>query len=101
MDGPKTLGGVYAITTNRDINDIDGLKKVVQEVKAKVYVPSVHGDDCAHPSPMGCGFFKRWSAGKLEDIASPDFDSEQEQTAVLEAGGVYEQLSGYHEEKIV
>jgi len=101
MDGPKTLGGVYAITTNRGITDIDGLKKVVQEVKAKGYVPSVHGDDHAHPSPMGCGFFKLWSAGKLEDIAPPDFDSEQGQTAVLEAGGVYEQLSGSHEEKIV
>ena len=101
MDGPKSLGGVYAITTNRGITDVDGLKKVVEEVKAKGYVPSVHGDDHAHPSAMGCGFFKLWSLGKLEGVTPPDFDSEQGQAAVLEAGGVYEQLSGSHEEKIV
>jgi len=101
MDGPKTLGGVYAITTNRGVTDIAGLKKVVEEVKAKGFVPSVHGDDHAHPAPMGCGFFKLWSQGKLEGIAPPDFDSEQGQAAVLEAGGVYEELSGAHQEKVV
>jgi len=101
MDGPKTLGGVYAITTNRGITDIDGLKKVVEEVKAKGFVPSMHGDDHASPCTMGCGFFKLWSLGKLEGVTPPDFDSEAGQAAVLEAGGVYEQLSGSHEEKIV
>jgi len=101
MDGPKSLGGVYAIMTNRGITDLDGLKEVVKEVKAKGYVPSVHGDDHAHPAPMGCGFFKLWSQGKLEGVPPPEFDSEQGQAAVLEAGGVYEELSGSHKEKIV
>jgi len=101
MDGPKTLGGVYAIATNRGVTSIDGLKKIVEEVKAKGSIPSVHGDDHAHPAPMGCGFFKLWSLGKLEGITPPDFDSEEGQAAVLEAGGVYEQLSGSHEEKVV
>jgi len=101
MDGPKSLGGVYAITTNRGITSIDGLKKVVKEVKEKGYVPSMHGDDHAHPSAMGCGFFKLWSTGKLEGVTPPDFDSEEGQAAVLEAGGVYEELSGSHEEKVV
>jgi len=101
MDGPKALGGVYAITTNRGVTDIDGLKAVVDEVKSKGFVPSVHGDDHAHPAPMGCGFFKLWSLGKLEGIEPPKFDSEEGRAAVLEAGGVYEQLSGSHEEKVV
>jgi len=101
MDGPKALGGVYAITTNRGVTDIDGLKAVVDEVKAKGFVPSIHGDDHAHPAPMGCGFFKLWSLGKLEGIEPPKFDSDEGRAAVLEAGGVYEQLSGSHEEKVV
>lgn len=101
MDGPKALGGVYAITTNRGVTDIDGLKKVVEEVKSKGFVPSVHGDDHAHPAPMGCGFFKLWSLGKLEGIEPPKFDSEEGKAALLESGGVYEELSGSHEEKVV
>jgi len=101
MNGPKTLGGVYAIATSRGVTDIDGLKTIVEEVKKNGYVPSVHGDDHAHPAPMGCGFFKLWSLGKLDGITPPDFDSEEGQAAVLEAGGVYEQLTGAHEEKVV
>jgi len=101
MDGPKTLGGVYSIATNRGVTTIEGLKKIVEEVKSKGSVPSVHGDDHAHPAPMGCGFFKLWSLGKLDGIAPPKFDSEEGKAAVIEAGGVYEQLSGGHEEKIV
>jgi len=101
MDGPKSLGGVYAIATNRSVTDLDGLRAVVKEVIDSGYVPSVHGDDHAHPAPMGCGFFKLWSQGKLEGIPPPDFDSEEGKAAVIEAGGVYEQLSGSHEEKIV
>jgi len=101
MDGPKTLGGVYAIATNRGVTDIDGLKLIVKEVIEKGHVPSVHGDDHAHPAPMGCGFFKLWSQGKLEGIPPPQFDSEEGTAAVIEAGGVYEQLTGSHEEQVV
>mmetsp|Transcript_41902 Transcript_41902/g.98205 ORF Transcript_41902/g.98205 Transcript_41902/m.98205 type:complete len:433 (-) Transcript_41902:273-1571(-) len=101
MDGPKSLGGVYAIATNRGVTDLEGLKAIVEEVKSKGHIPSVHGDDHAHPAPMGCGFFKLWSQGKLEGIPAPEFDSEQGTAAVIEAGGVYEQLSGSHEEKVV
>ena len=101
MDGPKTLGGVYAIATNRGVTDIDGLKLIVKEVIEKGHVPSVHGDDHTHPAPMGCGFFKLWSQGKLEGIPPPQFDSEEGTAAVIEAGGVYEQLTGSHEEKVV
>merc|ERR1712115_752011 len=85
----------------RGITTIDGLKECVKEVLAKGFVPSVHGDGHAHPAPMGCGFFKLWSLGKLEGIPAPEFDSEQGKDAILEAGGVYEQLSGSHEEKVV
>jgi len=101
MNGPKTLGGVYAIASNRGVTDIDGLKKIVQEVKRNGHNPSVHGDDHAHPAPMGCGFFKLWSLGKLDGIPPPKYNSEEGQAAILEAGGVYEQLSGGHKEKIV
>lgn len=101
MDGPKSLGGVYAIATNRDVTDIDGLKAIVSEVKAKGHIPSVHGDEHAHPSPMGCGFFKLWSQGKLDGIPPPKFNSEEGRDAVIAAGGVYEHLKGIHEEKVV
>ena len=36
MDGLKALGGVYAITINRGITNVDRLKKVVEEVKPTV-----------------------------------------------------------------
>mmetsp|Transcript_16104 Transcript_16104/g.20038 ORF Transcript_16104/g.20038 Transcript_16104/m.20038 type:complete len:422 (+) Transcript_16104:253-1518(+) len=101
MDGPKSLGGVYAIATNRGVTDLDGLKKIVEEVKGKGHIPSVHGDEHAHPAPMGCGFFKLWSQGKLEGIPPPKFNSEEGKAAVIEAGGVYECLKGSHEEKVV
>lgn len=101
MNGPKALGGVYAIATNRGVTSIDGLKAIVEEVKQKGHVPSMHGDDHAHPAPMGCGFFKLWSTGKLDGIEPPKFDSEEGQGAVLESGGVYEELKGSHEEKVV
>ena len=101
MNGPKTLGGAYAIAVNRGVTDIDGLKKIVAEVIAAGHVPSVHGDDHAHPAPMGCGFFKLWSTGKFEGVPPPTFDSEEGQAAVIAAGGVYEQLSGSHAKKVV
>mmetsp|Transcript_4567 Transcript_4567/g.6940 ORF Transcript_4567/g.6940 Transcript_4567/m.6940 type:complete len:242 (-) Transcript_4567:191-916(-) len=101
MDGPKSLGGVYAIATNRGVTDIEGLKKICEEVKEKGSVPSCHGDEHAHPAPMGCGFFKLWSQSKLEGIPPPKFDSEEGKAAILEAGGVYECLAGSHEEKVV
>ena len=58
MNGAKTLGGVYAIVTNRGVTTIDGLKTLAEEVKTSGNISSVHGDDHAHPTPMGCGFFK-------------------------------------------
>eukprot|EP00957_Ditylum_brightwellii_P017032 1284650-Ditylum_brightwellii.AAC.1 len=99
MDGPKALGGVYSIATNRGVTDIEGLKKICEEVKKCGSVPSCHGDEHAHPAPMGCGFFKLWSQGKLDGIPAPQFDSEEGQKAIIEAGGVYETLAGSHEEK--
>ena len=33
MNGPKKLGSVYAIATNRSVTDIDGLKRIVEEIK--------------------------------------------------------------------
>lgn len=101
MNGPKTLGGVYAIATNRGVTTIAGLKKIVKEVIAAGHIPSCHGDEHAHPEPMGCGFFKLWKTGKLEGITPPEFDSEQGRDAIIEAGGVYEKLAGSHTEKVV
>jgi len=101
MDGPKALGGVYSIATNRGVTDIDGLKAIVEEVKMKGFIPSCHGDEHAHPAPMGCGFFKLWSQGKLDGIPIPEFDSEEGKAAILESEGAYECLKGAHEEKLV
>ena len=101
MRGPKVLGGVYGIAATRKVMDLDGLTEIVQEVADAGYVPSVHGDDHAHPAPMGCGFFKLWSLGQLPGLEKPDYDSEQGQSQVLEAGGVYETLEGSHSESKV
>ena len=58
MQGPKVLGGVYGIAATRKVKDLEGLSAIVSEVAAAGYVPSCHGDEHAHPAPMGCGFFK-------------------------------------------
>jgi hypothetical protein len=101
MNGPKALGGVYAIATNRGVRDLKGLKEIVKEVNATGMIASCHGDEHAHPAPMGCGFFKLWSQGKLDGILPPFFDSEEGKAAIVSAGGVYEQLKGTHKEKVV
>jgi hypothetical protein len=101
MRGPKVLGGVYGIAATRSVMDLDGLSSIVAEVADAGYVPSVHGDDHAHPAPMGCGFFKLWSLGQLPGLNAPAYDSEQGQAQVLEAGGVYETLEGSHTESKV
>ena len=82
-DGPRRLGNI------------------VDEVAQAGYVPSVHGDQHAHPAPMGCGFFKLWSLGELPGLEAPSYDSEQGQSQVLGAGGVYETLEGDHSESKV
>lgn len=101
MRGPKALGGVYAIASVRGVRDLAGLQAIVKEVADAGYVPSVHGDDHAHPAPMGCGFFKLWSTNQLDGFEPPEYDSEAGKAAVLEVGGVYEQLEGSHSESVV
>ena len=65
MRGPKVLGGVYGIAATRGVMDLDGLTAIVGEVADAGYVPSVHGDEHAHPAPMGCGFFQALVAGTI------------------------------------
>jgi hypothetical protein len=101
MRGPKTLGGIYAIASIRGVTATAGLGAIVEEVKAAGYVPSVHGDDHAEPAGMGCGYFKLWKNGKLDGLEVPAFDSEQGKAAAMEAGCVYEQLTGSHSESEV
>ena len=101
MRGPKVLGGVYGIAATRGVMDLDGLADIVDEVANAGYVPSVHGDEHAHPAPMGCGFFKLWSLGQLPGLEAPAYDSEEGQARVLESGGVYEVLAGSHSESKV
>lgn len=101
MQGPKVLGGVYGIAATRRVLDLEGLTSIVGEVASAGYVPSVHGDDHAHPAPMGCGFFKLWSLGQLPGLEPPQYDSEQGQAQVLAAGGAYETLAGSHSESKV
>jgi len=101
MNGPKTLGGIYAIAVNRGVTDLAGIKAICKEVADAGHVPSCHGDEHAHPGPMGCGFFKLWSQGKFDGVPPPVFDSEEGRDAIMESGGVYEVLKGNHEEKVV
>ncbi len=98
MDGPKTLGGIYAIASLRGVTDLDGLRGIVDEVRNAGHVPSVHGDDHAHPAPMGCGYFKLWVTGQLDGLDLPEYTAVEGQQAVLDAGGVYEELAGGHAE---
>lgn len=101
MNGPKALGGIYAIASIRGVGDLAGLGDIVREVEAAGFTPSVHGDDHAHPSPMGCGFFKLWVTGQLTNIRAPEYSSEEGRAAVLGAGGAYEELAGAHAESEV
>jgi hypothetical protein len=101
MQGPKVLGGVYGVAATRGVLDLEGLSDIVGEVADAGYVPSVHGDDHAHPAPMGCGFFKLWSLGQLPGLEPPKYNSEEGQAKVLSADGVYETLEGSHSESKV
>ena len=101
MAGPKTLGGVYAIASLRGVTDLDGLKAIVHEVAEAGYTPSVHGDDHADPSPMGCGYFKLWVTGKLDGLAKPTYTAPEGAAVVLSNGGAYEKLEGSHAEREV
>lgn len=101
MRGPKALGGIYAIASLRGVQDLDGLRKIVDEVRAAGYVPSVHGDDHAKPCAMGCGYFKLWVTGQLDGLDAPDYSASEGQDAVLAAGGVFEKLKGSHSESEV
>ena len=101
MQGPKVLGGVYGIAAARNVLDIEGLSNIVAEVAEAGYVPSVHGDEHAHPAPMGCGFFKLWSQSELPGLEPPQYNSEEGQQKVLDQGGVYETLKGSHSESKV
>ena len=38
MDGPKALGGVYAIATNRGVTDLEGLKAIVREGSERIRI---------------------------------------------------------------
>lgn len=98
MNGPKTLGGVYAIVAARRQLDLVSLKDAVKEVEAAGYVPSVHGD--GH-GPEGCGFFKLWANGRLEGLPKPEYDARQGRESVEAAGGTYETLEGAHSESCV
>lgn len=116
MNGPKTLGGVYAIASMRDARDLGGLIQATRDVAALGHVPSVHGDQHADPPPMGCGYFKLWKTGKLKNLAPegkeddpafagvpqglepPSYSAEEGTKTVLDERGVYETLQGGHEE---
>ena len=98
MFGPKALGGIYAIASVRGVTELADLAAVVNEVKDQGHIPSVHGDE--HASAMGCGYFKLWSQGEL-GLTPPNFTAEEGREAVIAAGGVYENLVGDHEEKVV
>lgn len=95
QNGPKALGGVYALACLRGQGTKTGLARIVKEVRKAGYVPSVHGD--AH-GPGGCGFFKLWKTGQLPHRVPPDYDGMTGRKTVMDAGGEYEWLNGSHEE---
>jgi len=101
MNGPKALGGIYAIASLRGVRDLAGLGDIVREVVDKGHMPSVHGDDHADPAPMGCGYFKLWVTGQLDGLEPPEYTAVEGRAAVIGAGGVYEELEGGHAESEV
>lgn len=101
MAGPKTLGGIYAIATLRGVTQKSDLEPLVKEVLDAGYTPSVHGDEHASPSPMGCGYFKLWKQGDLDGLEKPEFSAAEGAKTIISAGGAYERLEGAHSEKEV
>ena len=101
MRGPKVLGGIYGIAAARGVLDEDGLHAILTEVKERGYTPSVHGDEFAHPSSMGCGFFALWARGELPGLVPPKYNSEKGRNTILNGGGIYETLLGRHSESKV
>lgn len=99
MNGPKTLGGVYALVASREKVSLRALENAVKEVKAAGFEPSVHGD-CKHDE-MGCGFFKLWRTGRLDGLSRPNYTAGQGRVAVELAKGKYETLEGTHSESCV
>lgn len=94
MDGPKALGGIYAIASLRGATSLYDLKAITKEV-AERYKPCVHGDD---HGPLGCGYFKLWKTGQLPGVRPPEYSGGEARKTVLKAGGVYEWLDGDHQE---
>lgn len=99
MNGPKTLGGVYALVASRGKVSLRALESAVKEVKDAGFEPSVHGD-CEHDE-MGCGFFKLWRTGRLDGLPRPNYTAGQGRVAVNDADGTYETLDGTHSESCV
>lgn len=99
MNGPKTLGGVYALVAARKQLDLASLKDAVAEVEAAGFAPSVHGDE--HHEAMGCGFFKLWATGELDGLDRPEYTADKGRDEVTTAGGTYETLKGSHAESCV
>jgi len=100
MNGPKTLGGVYALVAARGELTEASLAKAVEEVRDAGYVPCVHGDD-GEAGVNGCGFFKLWSKGRLEGLPKPEYDACKGREVVTSANGEYEVLEGNHSESCV
>ena len=101
MTGPKMLGGIYAIASLRGVTKASDLAAIVEEVKGKGYVPSVHGHEhpvTGAPDSMGCGYYKLWKNGKLAGLTVPEFSGDEGRDAVKAAGGAYEVLEGKHYE---
>ncbi len=95
QNGPKALGGIYAIACLRNKRTTKALAAIVDEVRKSGHVPSVHGD--SH-GPNGCGFFKLWKTGQLPGCTPPSYDGMTGRQTVLDSGGEYEWLEGSHEE---
>ncbi len=95
QNGPKALGGIYALACLRGKLTEKSLAAIVDEVRKAGYVPSVHGD--AH-GPTGCGFFKLWKTGQLPGRTPPSYDGMTGRRIVLDAKGEYEWLKGSHDE---
>ena len=96
----KVLGGVYGIAATRKVLDLKGL--------AGLSVRSLMLAMCHLFMVTSTLIQRRWAVvlqimvpGNLPGLEPPAYDSEEGQSQVLNAGGVYETLAGSHSESKV
>jgi hypothetical protein len=100
MRGPKIQGGVLGVMAlGLKRGDEAAVKEAMAIIQKAGFIAGVHGDD--HHGVAGCGFGKLWRQKALSGLPELTVSLERVKEIVTENGGVYIELKGGHEEKVV